>query len=164
MTVLVRLDGEVVATVGRSRAYLSPAAEALPDGDPKLQVITLMCDYALTLGEASSYRDADALRHARNVMKSLPPSGPHICDSPGVADRTCFSLRPVHGAKPMSEDTAQRIGGIARADFVELRETGETLFCFDRAHDSETVRGHLEMASRIELGAHWHTRYELAVS
>jgi hypothetical protein len=120
-----------------------------------------MCDYALTLTEASSYSDEDALRHARTVIESLGISAPQVCDSPGVADRTCFSLRPVHGAKPLSDETAQRVGRIARADVVELRASGTALFCFDRTHDSETVRGHLEMASRIELGAHWHTRYEL---
>ena len=27
--------------------------------------------------------------------------------------------------------------------------------------DAVTVRGDLELAARFELGAHWHTRYEL---
>ena len=29
------------------------------------------------------------------------------------------------------------------------------------ARDSAIVRGNLELAARFELGAHWHTRYEL---
>lgn len=70
MTILVRLDGEVVATVGRSRAYLSPAAEALDDGDPKLQIIVVMCDYALeTQATLTSYSDDAALKHAREVLR-----------------------------------------------------------------------------------------------
>ena len=27
--------------------------------------------------------------------------------------------------------------------------------------DAAAVRGNVEMAARFELGAHWHTRYEL---
>jgi hypothetical protein len=78
-----------------------------------------------------------------------------------VAQRTSFALRPVHGAKPLDAETAQRVGRIARADIVELGEDGSAILGFDPAHDTATVRGHLEMAARIELGAHWHTRYEL---
>jgi hypothetical protein len=29
------------------------------------------------------------------------------------------------------------------------------------ARDSAAVRGNVELAARFELGAHWHTRYEL---
>jgi methyl coenzyme M reductase gamma subunit len=84
-----------------------------------------------------------------------------VCDSADVGDKTSLSLRPVHDAKPLDNETVERIGRIARADVVELRDDGAAVFGFDRAHDVEAVRGHLEMASRIELGAHWHTRYEL---
>ncbi len=79
-----------------------------------------------------------------------------------MATKTYFSLHAVHGAKRLDPETAERIGRTARADVVELRDSGTVVFGFDTAHDAATIRGHLEMAARIELGAHWHTRYELA--
>jgi hypothetical protein len=57
--------------------------------------------------------------------------------------------------------TAGRIARVAQAGAVELRPDGGAGFSFDRAADAATVRGHLEMAARFELGAHWHTRYEV---
>ena len=85
-----------------------------------------------------------------------------VCESSTVAALAYFSLHAVHGAKRLDRETAERIGRTAHADVVELRESGTAVFGFDPAHDAATIRGHLEMAARIELGAHWHTRYELA--
>lgn len=70
MTIMVRLDGEVVATIGGSRVFLSPVALALPDGDPKLHLIILMCDFAL-VAVPEAYTNAEALRHAKKVL--APP-------------------------------------------------------------------------------------------
>jgi hypothetical protein len=50
---------------------------------------------------------------------------------------------------------------VARAQAVEL-DAGGAVFAFPPSPaDAATVRGNLEMAARFELGAHWHTRYEL---
>ena len=54
--------------MGASRFYLAPAIERLPDGDPKLHVVVLMCTYALEVAEGTApapYSDQDALRYAR---------------------------------------------------------------------------------------------------
>ena len=78
-----------------------------------------------------------------------------------AGDRVTFRLRPVHGARGLDAATAERIGRVTGADGFDLRADGSAAFDFDRASDAATIRGHLEMAARFELGAHWHTRYEV---
>ena len=68
MTQLIRLDGEIVATVGATRLHLAPAIERLPDGDPKLRVVVLMCTYALEVAQGTApapYSDQDAVQYAQ---------------------------------------------------------------------------------------------------
>jgi len=68
MTTLVRYEGEIVASVGRTRFYLAPGIEALPDGHPKLRVAVLMCVYALEVAQGQlpgPYSDDRALAHAK---------------------------------------------------------------------------------------------------
>jgi hypothetical protein len=78
-----------------------------------------------------------------------------------MADRIELTLRPKADVKPLDEKTAARIGRVAHADTVELDEGG-ALFGFSApARDRTAVRGNVELAARFELGAHWHTRYEL---
>ncbi len=48
MTTTIELDGEIVAFVGASRAYLAPSVDRLEDGAPKRQLVLLMCEHALT--------------------------------------------------------------------------------------------------------------------
>ena len=74
MTQLIRLEGEIVATVGATRFFLSPAIEALPEDDPIARLVTVMCAYALEVhaGELEGpYSDAAALEHARSVLQEL---------------------------------------------------------------------------------------------
>jgi hypothetical protein len=79
-------------------------------------------------------------------------------DSPARVELT---LRPKDGVKPLDDETAQRIGRVARADTVELVDGG-AVFGFAVPEDElAAVRGNVELAARFELGAHWHTRYEL---
>jgi len=78
-----------------------------------------------------------------------------------MADRTELVLRPKGDAKPLEAETAERIGRVAHAETVEVGD-GAAVFAFPASGgDPAVVRGNLEMAARFELGAHWHTRYEL---
>ena len=76
-----------------------------------------------------------------------------------MADRIELILRPKPGVKPLDLDTAKRLGRVARAETVELADGG-AVFGFATSV-SDTARGNVELAARFELGAHWHTRYEL---
>jgi hypothetical protein len=79
----------------------------------------------------------------------------------GMADRIELTLRAKSDVEPLDDKTAARIGRVSRADTVEL-EDGIAVFGFSApARDLEAVRGNVELAARFELGAHWHTRYEL---
>jgi hypothetical protein len=72
-----------------------------------------------------------------------------------------LTLRPKADVKPLDVETAERIGRVARAERVELDE-GCAVFGFSASEtDAGVARGNVEMATRFELGAHWHTRYEL---
>ena len=64
-----------------------------------------------------------------------------------------LTLRPKPGAKPLDDETAERIRSVANAGTVTVRD-GAAVF-------GDAARGNLELAARFELGAHWHTRYEL---
>jgi hypothetical protein len=78
-----------------------------------------------------------------------------------MAERIELALRPKPDAKPLDEKTAARIGRVAHADTVELHAGGALLGFSAPAADRAVVRGNVELAARFELGAHWHTRYEL---
>ena len=79
-----------------------------------------------------------------------------------MADRIELTLRSKPDVEPLDAKTVARIGRVARADTVEL-EDGVAVFGFSApARDSDAVRGNVELAARFELGAHWHTRYELS--
>jgi hypothetical protein len=68
------------------------------------------------------------------------------------------TLRPKADARPLDQETAERIARVSRAETVELDE-GAARFGFRAAQGD--VRGNVEMAARFELGAHWQTRYEV---
>ena len=57
--------------------------------------------------------------------------------------------------------TAARIGRVAHAQTVGLDGGGAVLGFSGSAEDPVVVRGNVELAARFELGAHWHTRYDL---
>jgi hypothetical protein len=78
-----------------------------------------------------------------------------------MADRTTFSLRAAAGARPLDPETVRRIARAAGAESGEVDEQGVAHFAFGAAGDSATAHGNLQMAARMELGAHWHTRYTL---
>jgi hypothetical protein len=77
-----------------------------------------------------------------------------------LSDRIELTLRPKTDVKPIDRATAERIGRVARAETVELSDGG-AVFGFSLPGDAAAVRGNVELAARFELGAHWHTRYEL---
>jgi hypothetical protein len=78
-----------------------------------------------------------------------------------MADRIELTLRPKPDSNPIELATARKIGRVARAETVELAD-GAAVFGFSSPPaDAGAVRGNLEMAARFELGAHWHTRYEV---
>jgi hypothetical protein len=68
---------------------------------------------------------------------------------------------PKIDVKPLDAETARRIGRVANAETVTADDDGAMFAFAVEAADAGVVRGHLEMAARFELGAHWHTRYEL---
>jgi hypothetical protein len=71
------------------------------------------------------------------------------------------TLRPTADAKPLDAQTAARIGRAAHADTVQLGDGGATYGFALPAADEAVARGHVELAARFELGAHWQTRYEI---
>jgi hypothetical protein len=79
-----------------------------------------------------------------------------------VAERIELTLRPKPDAKPLDRQIAERIARVARAQLVELAD-GAAVFglSLPPGEDEAAVRGNVELAARFELGAHWHTRYEL---
>jgi len=81
-----------------------------------------------------------------------------------MADRTYFSIRPIADARPLDSETTKRIARTAGADVSDVDEDGVACLGFDAAHDAATARGNLQMAARVELGAHWQTRYQLHAS
>lgn len=78
-----------------------------------------------------------------------------------MTDRIELVLRPKPDVARLDEKTAARIGHVARADTVDLVDGGAVFGFSAPARDSAAVRGNVELAARFELGAHWHTRYEL---
>jgi hypothetical protein len=74
---------------------------------------------------------------------------------------TFLLLQPAPGTRPIDAATVERLKQTAQADGAELLDGGGARLVFDDARDPATVRGHVEMAARMVLGAHWHTRYEL---
>jgi hypothetical protein len=78
-----------------------------------------------------------------------------------MADRIELTLRPKPDVKPVDRATAERIGRVARAETVELADGAAVFGFLLPAAEAGAVRGNLELAARFELGAHWHTRYEL---
>lgn len=88
MTLLIKLDGEVVATVGATRYFVAPRIEALPPDDQVGRLVTLMCAFALDVQAGrreGPYRDAEALRAARAVLEG---GRNHPGSCPGHAPRT----------------------------------------------------------------------------
>ena len=78
MTTLIRLDGEIVATIGATRCFLAPRIQALPDDDPVGRTVLLMCAYALDIraGRVSGpYRDEEALQVARIALDTFEHGG-----------------------------------------------------------------------------------------
>jgi hypothetical protein len=78
-----------------------------------------------------------------------------------MANRLELTLRPKADAKSLDLEMANRIGRVARAETVELIGGGAVFGFAAPVRDSDAVRGNVELAARFELGAHWHTRYEL---
>jgi len=78
-----------------------------------------------------------------------------------VTERVELLLRPKPDAKPLDRATAGRIARVAQAEVVELAGGGAVFGFSTAGADAATVRGNVELAARFELGAHWHTRYEL---
>jgi hypothetical protein len=74
MTTVVRLRGEVVATAGAGRFHLGPQIEALPESDPLVRKVILMCVFALDVssGEVEGpYTDARAEAFAKAAQQEL---------------------------------------------------------------------------------------------
>ena len=74
MTQFIHLDGELVATVGARRFYLTPRVENLRAEDPTARLVTLMCAYALDVEAGrlpGPYSDAQAAAHAREALRLL---------------------------------------------------------------------------------------------
>lgn len=74
MTTLVRLDDEIVATVGATRFHLVPQIEALPFRSRRRRIAILMCAYALEIeaGDAPGpYCDDRAFSIAVEALAEL---------------------------------------------------------------------------------------------
>lgn len=74
MTTLIRLEAEIVATVGVTRYYLAPRIKELPKDDPIARIVDLMCAYALDVQAGrlpGPYSDDLALGVARRALAEL---------------------------------------------------------------------------------------------
>jgi hypothetical protein len=78
-----------------------------------------------------------------------------------MTDRIELTLRPKADVKPLDVKTAERIGRVARAETIKLDQGSAVLGFSPSEIDTDVARGNVELAARFELGAHWHTRYEL---
>jgi hypothetical protein len=78
-----------------------------------------------------------------------------------MADGPSFTLRPLAGAKPLDVGAAKQLADIAGAAASEVIDDGVARVRFDASHDAVTAEGHLQIAARMALGAHWQTRYRL---
>src|SRR5215216_3388058 len=68
---LITYQGEIVATVGASRCYLSPRIEAMDADDPLAVFVSVMAAYALDVRDGSApgrYTHERAERFARLVL------------------------------------------------------------------------------------------------
>ena len=103
MTTLIRFDGDLVASVGHTRAYLMPHIEALPDGDPLLRFVVVMCSYALEVAQGrlpGPYSDERAAFFARTALIDDDEFG-------AVAERADDELA-MHFAVPASQIALKR--------------------------------------------------------
>ena len=68
---LITYRGEIVATAGARRIYITPRIQQLDDGDPLVMFVSLMGAYALQVREdpdVGPYTDERAERFARVVL------------------------------------------------------------------------------------------------
>jgi hypothetical protein len=71
-------------------------------------------------------------------------------------------VRPADG-QALTQRQLDGLARAARADTAEICADGSARLGFSAGrYSAETARGNLEMAARMELGAHWQTRYEIA--
>ena len=71
MTTLVHYEGQIAATVGATRFYLSAELADLPSGDPHVRFVVLMCTYALEVAQErlpGPYTDDRAALFARSAL------------------------------------------------------------------------------------------------
>jgi hypothetical protein len=75
-----------------------------------------------------------------------------------------LTVRPKAG-EPLSQSQLADLARVARAATTDICADGSARlgFAADR-YSVDTARGNLEMAARMELGAHWRTRYEIVNS
>ena len=78
-----------------------------------------------------------------------------------MADGNSFELRPAVDAKPLDGEAAGRLARIAGAESSEADQDGVARIGFGAGLDAATAEGRLQMAARMELGAHWQTRYRV---
>lgn len=75
---LIRESGELVAVVGRTRAYLLPHVEHLPDADQLRRRALAKCLYALAIATGRRpglYRELEAQAFALRLLVNGGPSG-----------------------------------------------------------------------------------------
>lgn len=79
-----------------------------------------------------------------------------------IADRVHLSIRPKSGER-LSPEHLANVARTAHGEVVQVSADGGARLAFpaDR-YSVQQARGNLEMAARMELGARWHTRYEIA--
>lgn len=87
---LIRERGELVAVVGRTRAYLLPHVESLPETDELRRRTLAKCLYALAIAAGRGpglYRDLEAETFACQISAWPPaPTGRELrLSRPGVA-------------------------------------------------------------------------------
>lgn len=86
------------------------------------------------------------------------------CDDPDIAARIYLTVRPKDG-EPLSETQLTALARVAHAATADACADGSARFGFSAArYSGDAARGNLEMAARMELGAHWRTRYDIADS
>jgi hypothetical protein len=78
-----------------------------------------------------------------------------------MADVSFFEIRPAVDARPLDLEAARRLAHIAGAEMSEADENGIARLRFGADVDAATAEGRVQLAARMELGAHWQTRYRV---
>lgn len=104
-------------------------------------------------------RDVDRRRFSHHLTLAVWAS--QTWDDSPIEDSPHLIVRPKDGAA-LTEGQLSDLARVAHAQTADLAADGSAHLTFpaDR-YSAQAARGNLEMAARMQLGARWHTRFEI---